>query len=77
MTNYLTIKDYNMAIALDAGNNCLLSYNYQNEEINVSSQGILTIVNTELRVMIESYFEIKLSDYGVELYNELFTLVIA
>ena len=63
-----------MAIVLDADNNCLLSYNYQNEEINISSQGIFTTVNAELGAMIESYFKIKLSDYGVALYDEVLQL---
>ena len=74
MTNYLTIKDYHMAIALDADNNSLLSYSYQDGEVNISSQGILTTVNAELGAMIESYFKIKLSDYGVALYDEAIQL---
>lgn len=77
MSKYLKIEAYSMAIMLDTNNNCLLSYSYQNEEINTLSQGILTIVNTELAVMLESYFKIKLLDYGVELYDEVFILEIA
>ena len=74
MTNYLIIADYHMAIALDTDNNSLLSYNYQNKEVNISSQGILRTVNAELGTMIESYFKIKLSEYGVALYDEVLQL---
>ncbi|NCO27603.1 MAG: hypothetical protein COT46_04395 [Sulfurimonas sp. CG08_land_8_20_14_0_20_36_33] len=74
MNIYLILKTYYMAIALDTDNKCLLSYNYQDGQINISSKGILTTVNTELGEMLESFFKIELSDYGVELYDELFSL---
>lgn len=77
MLEYLLISTYDIAIALDTDNNSLLSYSYQDEEINISSQGILTTVNAELGAMIESYFKIKLSDYGVALYDEALQLEIA
>ena len=77
MLEYLLISTYDIAIALDTDNNSLLSYSYQDEEINISSQGILITVNAELGAMIESYFKIKLSDYGVALYDEALQLEIA
>lgn len=77
MLEYLLISTYDIAIALDTDNNSLLNYSYQDEEINISSQGILTTVNAELGAMIESYFKIKLSDYGVALYDETLQLEIA
>ena len=77
INTHLIYKAYNIAIALDTDNNSLLSYSYQDEEINISSQGILTTVNAELGAIIESYFKIKLSDYGVALYDEALQLEIA
>ena len=74
MNKYLSIKAYDIRIALDTKNNHLLSYNYQDGQINISSKGILTTVNTELGEILESFFKIELSDYGVELYDELFRL---
>lgn len=77
MLEYLLISTYDIAIALDTDNNSLLSYSYQDEEVNISSQGILTTVNAELGAIIESYFKINLSDYGVALYDEALQLEIA
>ncbi len=77
INTHLIYKAYNIAIALDTDNNSLLSYSYQDEEVNISSQGILTTVNAELGAIIESYFKINLSDYGVALYDEALQLEIA
>lgn len=61
----LKIEKYNMAIERDQENKQLLAYDFINNEAQERTEGILKEVNEEIGGLIESFFDIKLSDYDV------------
>ena len=63
-------KLYTLAIKLDSDNNQLLAYTCSDSLINHSTEGILNEVNSEIAKKIEQQFNIKLSNFGVSVFDE-------
>ena len=63
-----------MAVELRSESKCIICYDYKDFEIDYSTEGILTKVETSLGKMIEEQYHIELHEYGVEFYDEVFQL---
>ncbi len=72
MSNCFILQDYGMAVELRSESKCIICYDYKDSEIDYSTEGILTKIDSSLGEMIEEQYHIKLSEYGVEFYDEIF-----
>lgn len=72
MSNCFILQDYGMAVELRSESKCIICYDCKNFEIDYSTEGILTKIDSSLGEMIEEQYHIKLSEYGVEFYDEIF-----
>ena len=62
-----------MAVELRSESKCIICYDYNDFEIDYSTEGILTKVDASLGETIEEHYHIKLSEYGVAFYAECYT----
>ena len=72
MSNCFIVQEYGIAVELKNEGNCIICYDYKDFEIDYSTEGILTKVDASLGETIEEHYHIKLSEYGVEFYDEIF-----
>ena len=77
MSSYFLLQEYGMAVELRSESKCIICYDYKDFEIDYSTEGILTKVDTSLGEMIEEQYHIELYEYGVEFYDEIFKVEVA
>jgi len=77
MSNCFIMQEYSMAVELRSEGKCIICYDCKDFEIDYSTEGILTKIDASLGGIIEEHYHIKLSEYGVEFYDECYTQEIA
>ena len=67
-------SNYDIAVVIDSEESKLLMYDYRNNEIDYSTEGILTKINDEIGKKIEEHFGIELYNFDVEVYDETLSM---
>lgn len=67
-------SNYNIAVEIDSEESKLLMYDYRDNEVDYSTEGILTKINSEIGKKIEEHFGIELYNFDVEVYDETLSM---
>ena len=63
-------SEFDMLVRIDRENLDIYAYDYIDELIDISSEGVLREAHPQLFSAIESYFDISLKEYGVTLHTQ-------